>query len=575
MTIVHREKGFTLVETMVSILIFGLITLALVPVMAMSVRGTDLGRRATVAKTLAQEAMERARGLPYYVSFGSVNKPVDVLDLYHPAYTPSGVTTLTCTPGSTARGCPKNMPAGYAATFTARFVKGTIAGSGATATESFTTTVVPHTTYSWNGANDAPASPLLELTVSVSWSSATGDRFELRSILGDRKFTGLKMSGAGKVDHGIKVLTHFTHPTYTAPKSTLVVADGTISAGIEAQDVATATLSLQAADLHLNEVAATGAVANAINQLHGASVDAVAPPGRLIAAVSAPGGSVNHPGLTVPRNVAGADASTTEDLQVAVSGELPLAKGTYLYTKEQGVTDLWATNDVDQVNAATLRLDPLNPIVMVRPHNSGSSLLALKGSALAESRARTAPDRQVHTNAAVEVRHVGILPTAYIPASSEGAFSSVVIVDSFTAAVDCKATGSAASATATATWALTLRVYQDSNPADNVPAGAFVTYTFNQDSNIAATLGNPLVYDGATTLDDIYLFEDIATSKKGYLRSIVTGTRSTATQDGGKVATASLPGAVVIETTPTNPAVEDSTFTISLGSLSCDAADRR
>lgn len=574
------EGGFTLVETMAAIGVFAIITLGTVPLLITAVRGVDLSRRSTVAKTLAQEAMERARGLPYFVSYASQNKPVDVLDLYYPSYQASGTYTTTCTSTTVARACPKDIPAGYTVTFRARFVNGSV---GANGKESFVP-VIPAADYAWNSTSSAdhPVSELLELAIAVSWSQTGRTRsFELKSIIGDRQFTALKVSGNARVEHGVRILTQFSHPSYRTGTSSLNAIDGSIDASIETKEFSTARLSLRSADLRIDDVVVTsGDEGESIDSALGVGVEAAAPPTQTPASQTVGAITAEHPGVSYPVGgvVVGADASATEDLYVGVTGELPSARGTYFYAKDNGVRDIWAFADLDQTNAVLLRLDYTKPMAHSRPWNNGNSNQSFRGTGLAETTALTSGDRKVRTYASTATRYLSILPTTFIPPSSQGSFHSVMVVDSFTASVDCKATGSSATAAAKVTWSASIRYYRDSDPADNLPAGEYVTLSLTQSSNVASVmsgLGNPLVYDGAIPADDIYLFEDAATGKKGYFRSIVGGVATSGTSDGGKVATATLPGTIVIETTNLNPTRPDSTISLSIGSLSCEAVDRR
>lgn len=573
------ERGFTLVETMAAIGLFAIITLGTVPLMITAVRGVDLSRRSTVAKTLAQEAMERARGLPYFVSFASQNQQVDVLDLYYPNYQASGTYTTACTSATVSRACPKDIPAGYTVTFRATFVEGVL---GADGKEDFSPVVAP-TSYAWNSTSsgDHPVSDLLELSVAVSWSQTGRTRsFELKSIIGDRKFTDLKVSGRARVEHGVRILTQFSHPSYRTGVSALNAIDGSVDASIETKEFSTARLSLESANLRLDDVVPEGGgEGGSIGSGLGVSIEAAAPPTQTPANQTVGAIGVAHPGAGYPPGgiVVGADGSATEDLYVGVTGELPSARGTYYYAKDNGVRDIYAYADLDEVNAVALHLDYTKPMVHSRPWNNGNSNQAFRGTALAETTALTSGDRKVRTYASSATRYLSILPTTFIPPSTQGSFHAVMVVDSFTASVDCKATGSA-TATASFSWNASIRYYQDSNPGDDIPSGSYQTLTLTQTSNVAsvmAGLGNPLVYDGLIPADDIYLFEDVASGKKGYFRSIVGGVATSGVLEGGKVATATVPSVIVIETTNLNPTLPDSSVSLSIGSLSCEAVDRR
>ena len=85
---------------------------------------------------------------------------------------------------------------------------------------------------------------------------------------------------------------------------------------------------------------------------------------------------------------------------------------------------------------------------------------------------------------------------------------------------------------------------------------------------------NPLVYDSVTPSGDIYLFDDPAAGKVGYLDSwslTKTMTSAKTSQD----ASVSMPTAINIVTAKTNQSNDESKLVINLGKLSCQTADRR
>ncbi len=96
------DQGFSLVEVLAAMSVFGIITLGTVPLVLTSLKGAALSRSYTVGKNLAVQAMERARGLPYYVDFPTQKayasdtgapRKVDLLDMYYPSSTFSTCTT--------------------------------------------------------------------------------------------------------------------------------------------------------------------------------------------------------------------------------------------------------------------------------------------------------------------------------------------------------------------------------------------------------------------------------------------------------------------------------------------------
>src|SRR5688500_6024720 len=126
-----KEDGFSLIEVMAALFIFTLLTLGLVPLLTSSIRGSNTARADTVGKNAALKAMERVRGLPFYVSYASSPTKVAVLDLYDPdgatdisVGTPARtVYRTTCAWNAlTSASCPRDVPPNYTLTCEAQFV---------------------------------------------------------------------------------------------------------------------------------------------------------------------------------------------------------------------------------------------------------------------------------------------------------------------------------------------------------------------------------------------------------------------------------------------------------------------
>ncbi len=79
----HRsaDAGFTLVELMVAMFIFGLASAATAPLMLKSIDATQTGKLNTQAKNLLQLRVETMRNLPFHVAT-SAGPYIDLLDTY-------------------------------------------------------------------------------------------------------------------------------------------------------------------------------------------------------------------------------------------------------------------------------------------------------------------------------------------------------------------------------------------------------------------------------------------------------------------------------------------------------------
>ena len=205
----RSQLGLTLVETMVSITIFAMMTIGIVPLLGVAMRGGAQARTESVGRNVAAKALERLRGLQYHVAYSSTPRRVDLLDHFFPATTPAyslpGSPTgydastktfiTTCDAGSTAPACKalpggSEIPAGYTITIRATFRDLT----------SPTTAVAVPADYVWNAAadKDVPPSKLMEVSVEALWTvGASPKRFALMSYLGDRPRVGPASSGGG------------------------------------------------------------------------------------------------------------------------------------------------------------------------------------------------------------------------------------------------------------------------------------------------------------------------------------------------------------------------------------------
>lgn len=590
MTARRGQEGFTLVETLIAILIFAVMTMGLVPLLASSLRGTDLSRSYTIGKNVAVEAMERVRGLPFHISFGAQDTKVDVLDLYFPNKTggpgqtySAGLFTTTCTSATLANpACPRELPAGTTMTFAARFV--TLDGAG----------VEPADGYTWDSTTgaDRPPTQLLDMSITATWTQAGEARnFTLQSLVGDRKFGDVKVRGTANVDYTVQVLTRYVDGT--GQRSELLALGGMADSEIETRLLSSAALNVRAAQLRLTQLPTdTNPTATDLDTAEGATSSHQAPPDSSPAGATAGAGVVTHPLILDPLNtdldevegealldVAGIDATLTSDLKVAVSNQLPVATGKFSYSPGTSGIDFWVQSQLDQLNNDRRRLDMTQKVFSVRGAQT-------RGSTTGETGALAAADRRVEMRSEARLEGMRLLPTTFIDDFDARFGGAVVTVDQFVAQVKCLSSDSSVTATAEATWSALLRYWRDTSD-DGVPGGAYVDVALGGNlgtdplnalraSALSSPGSNPLVYDGLLPTDDIYLFEDPALLRAGYIDNwsslASTGGEES---DTGRATTAIIPGAIKIDTTPTNAVLPESGLNIQLGKLSCEAVDDR
>ena len=582
--------GFTLVETLAAMLIFAIITLGVVPLLIGAMRGADISRAVTVGKNFALEAMERARGLPYHVSFGSQNTKVDVLDMFFPsASSPTGTQTYATT-GTTdgltgARfittcnsttlsnpACPRALPTGYSLRFVTRFV------TPVTSAETYGP-VPPAAGYAWNSitGGDLPPSQLLEMNVLAEWTLRGQTRsFSLRSLLGDRKLGEVKLNGFGKVDYGVQVTTSYLDSV--GRESNLILVTGIAESHVEKRLLAGADQTARAGQLRLVESVSGSDVGADLATAEGATSVHHAPPDSSPSGDSASARTLNHPDILDPLDllqsfpVAGIDSTTTHTLDVGVANELPFANGSFRHEASDGRRIVWANNQFD--STTPLQLNPNTKMFSLRTRYEEP----LEGSTEAVTEDEADPARRVETNASVLFNDLRLLPTTDDVIDDTTFGRAVVAVDEFSAEVSCVSTASAASSSASADWSAALWYWRDIDPLDNDAEGTYELELLDGSAGVdplqAIKAANPLVYDGPTPAEDVYLFE--APGINGYMNdwSILTAPQLSETPDG-RVTSASIESAINLTTAPTNPALTQSTINVSVGRLGCQAVDSR
>ena len=578
----RREGGFTLIEAVASLAVFSILTVGILPLLATSLKGVDLSRTLTRGKNLAQEYMERVRGLPY---FDAAPKR-DVLDLYFPnlltGYS-AGTFTTTCTPttstppASGALACPprnpdgtSRIPAGHTVTYTAQFVRPLLNSNPETYS-----VVTPFAGYdSASPATAVPPASLLRITVTVAWSQAGKARqFQLVSLLGDRKLGNDQVHAESSVDFAVQALTSYQD---TAGRlSSLTAVAGQAKSDIEVKAFAGADFDVSAGRINLSRQEFGSDPGATIASVSGAQSNQHAPPNVSPMLSSGTAQTVTNTDLVPALPVAGMVATNVNESvpapTVQVVNELPKSVTNFSYPAS---TELfWVNNQADVGRNTLLHLHATEHPFSIQRLSSNR----MSGNTYAEATSVSPlATRKVHATAHAQFGKAIVLPTTF--ASGD---RGVVVISNFMADVECRSTGSLAGAVATGSWSATLSYWRDTNPADGAANGGFVdiqisgsTIGAGVDPLVAIRAENPLVYDAVAASGDVYLFDQPSAGKVGYLdswSSTTTMTSAKTSQDS----TVSLPYAINIATAKTNQSNEESKLVINIGKLSCQTADRR
>ena len=611
------ELGLTLIEVMASLLIFALMTIGLVPLFISSVRGAGISRTYTLGKNLAVQAMERVRGLPYFISYATQNKAVDVLDLYFPVASgasydsAAGTYTTVCT-STTPQGpiCPGGLPAGYSVRYVARFVD-----ASNTPVEQYTS-VAPGdlTGYSWDG-KDTPPSRILHMTVTALWTYGGRPReHSITSLIGDRRIIADKIAGSARIDYVVQVLASYVNGSSV---SDLKFRAGAGEARIESRLLSNASIEVSAGDARLTAPSTTeGGEAVELDRFVGARDIVTAPPNVNAApAKSEVVQSLVHPQLG---HVAGFASTNTTGVKARITDENPESSGTFGWnTDTEGSTDAWVNNQATPgtgtqllLNNAALSFSDSSPAIFNLTKRTGTPLY---GTVDAFTGAVGTADRRVRTIARGGFGQLNLFPVIFIGGSNPST-RAVIRIQNFDSNVTCDSTATSTAA-ATATYGATLEYWSvdswsPTNPHGNLaslggsyktvtPTGRATTLSGANTSDPLSELGpesanNPLVWKdpaGTEALGsplDIYLYPITHThaglvthNHPGYLSPTAPWTSafnlsaSTEKTANGRGTSAQIGGAIRITTVPLNPDIPQSGLNITVGNLACDASDLR
>lgn len=545
---IRHESGLTLIETLIAITIFSIMTVGLVPLMGTAMSGGASTRTESVGRNVTSKAMERLRGLQYHVAYSSAPRKVDVLDQFFPGRTPALVPSVgtgydaatqsyvtTCDSLSTSTACKAlpdrtDIPEGFVVEVRATF---------RTPANPAVTAAVP-LDYAWNaaGGKDAPPSELLEVKITTAWSVGnTARTFDLTSYLGARaKSTGtgasggstpppagtpaeppppttVKLRGEARIDYGYEMTTTYQDNNtpvriqeYTGTLGTAVAYGEQLDSGSKAE------LSVRAGQMRLSRPAdpAISGDVGVDATFTGASVDAMAPPDAgTVTTTTAPqqnGLHVETPSTGGAGFLAPSEAGTmsgTRGASPTVSAGLPFVKGYYDLNGTTAVapasfpTHMWL---MPQVSGATTGTETTtNPLAhwtssfskkTIAISDSGTGGVDPRGEVTVDSTATTPAGSRVVTASARIPAHgtTLVFPTLVTPSNA-----AVLEINQFAASVDCAARADASAAsTATGSWSATLEYYSYEGTGKNA------AYELHRTTLPTQTLANEPIPVGTT-----------------------------------------------------------------------------
>lgn len=192
-----REDGLTLVEILVSMMVFLIVSAGVAGTLTSGLKATAHTKLATMGKAQAQEQIEEMRSRVFYVPYSEdadvgSTADVDLLDLYYPSLNTTATTDGQGWQGwFTAGGgdafYTRESPVdemGIVRTVETRFI------------DNLGNVIVPDASYDTNTVEgDFPPSNLVEVSVTTSWLDRTGaNSYQLVSRI---SATGQAVQGAG------------------------------------------------------------------------------------------------------------------------------------------------------------------------------------------------------------------------------------------------------------------------------------------------------------------------------------------------------------------------------------------
>lgn len=531
------DDGFSLVEILVAITIFGIVATAVLPVLLAGIRGGTHAKLTTQAKNIAQERLELMRNLPYYVAQQNGDYR-DVLDIYFRDVQAVGV--VTADDPCVARGY-------VAATTSYRCDLGGSVIGQATFSQVVETTflnaqgavVAPRSTYDSQAVNlDAPASSLLSVVITTTWTQGAESRdFVLRSRIVNSATDVPLITSKIKVS-AVKVTSTTDTGDVLQFESGLLSGDGSKSTASSSAGSAVGAYASKSSG-----VTATGA-----------EVTLSAPPDDIV--LTAPTAGVRTLGTDCTLVCFGDSAIGGAPAAKVSAGvpQLGVHNGTtYLASQLSRTTGFGARgfeyNNSTLTSAVTALGVSELPLVSAGTGNAGP-IAESRGSLTAVSTGTTSVTATVQSSA----QTVQLFPTS----TASGGLVQLRLTSASLTCVDGAGRGVAAS------WSAEVRVHVGlaADTADGNQDG-YSTY---------------LVEPGGTALPaPLSIMTSTGSTLDRYISSWsgLVGSAASVAQTSTPGVSGTIPAVVSLLTAPTRIGDAGSTLNITLGSLSCAAEDNQ
>lgn len=521
------EDGFSLVEILVAIMIFGVVAAAVLPLLLAGIRGGTHAKLTTQAKNIAQERLELMRNLPYHLAQQNGDYR-DVLDIYYRDLVASGTVGI-------GDPCVVRGYVAATASYRCQLADSTV-GSGTFSQvvetsfiDAAGSLVTPRSTYDSQAPNlDAPASSLLSIAITTTWTHGTETRdFVLRSRVVNSATDAPLITSKLRAS-AVKVSSSLSNGDVVQFESGLLSGDGSKSTASSANGSAVGAYASRA----------SGTTAT------GAAVNLSAPPEDVITSVPAVGPQALTGDCSIvcfgDTDINGASAAkvSTGVPQLGVHNAVDYLESELLRTTGFGVRGFEYNNTDLTTASAALGVSGL-PLVSAGTGTAGP-IAASRGSLTAVSTGATSVTATVSSSA----QTLQLFKTSL-------AGDGLVQVKLTSASLTCV---DGAGGGVTADWEALVSVH--------TPSG-YVHYVLEPD-------GTGLPLPSSITTSTGFTLDKYVRSWSG----LVASANSVATTSSTGVA-AAIPAVISLLTAPTRSLDDTSVLNISLGSASCEAVDNQ
>lgn len=552
-----REDGFTLVELMAAIVVFGLVAAMGLALLLASVRGGLVAKMDTVGRNLTQAKVEELRNLPFHIGQDASSEP-DLLDLYFPNLTAAASTSAagyvsdSSSTRSTANGDPatgafyrtviSSVPnySRYQQFVTVQFVNN--AGSP----------VAPQSTWSsTTSGSDTPVTNQVNISVTTFWS-------------------------AGKMAKKYNVFTQINGGRPMTPKISIqgnvavLAVTGALPGGAQG------TLNLGDVDYNgsfsnIVSAAATATAAQAEieggSKIVGAVSSVVAPPN------AGPTSNTQNSGQSLQFNdhlfafFAGNDAtnvSAGSSSGQPYAGTSSAMLNTDLFSNSGGAS---AAKFSDQPSSTHLGLSTDSPVVKVMDPTSGSTSINARAYGASSTSAGTHTATSTVNNVSTSV--IELFPTSWAP-------DGLVQLQVVSAALSCTTTGpfgGTSTASSSLTYSIQYRIAQWNGSSVTWPASWSTLNQADATDPLPDPAGIQVGVDSSTN-SPIFLGDYIASWSSLTSGQIGAPPAVQQTTDFKSVS-ADYNGLLSINTQPLRDGDPTSTVGITVGAMSCQAVDYR